>query len=268
MLKTLKKWWKYLGAKLNMSFSENADPKVQLEQAITEAEEQHRRLKEQAANVIANQTTTQMQLDRKTEELAKVNANARQAVLMADEATKSGDTAKAAEYSSAAEAFANKLISLEREVEGLKALVLQAAQATDQAKAAVAQNSAALQRKLAEKQKLLSQLDQAKMQEQLTKTLGSLSETVGQDIPTFDEITRKIESRQAKAMASAELEGSTVEAKMLEVEHASLNVEAQSRLEQIRSEMGIGTAPAAAAAAAPQAAAEPATATEGETPAS
>lgn len=261
MLKTLKKWWKYLGAKLNMSFNEKADPKVQLEQAITEAQEQHRRLKEQAASVIANQKTTEMQLNRKLEELEKVGANARQAVLMVDEATKAGNTAKAAEYTSAAEAFANRLIALEREVEGLKALALQSATASDQAKAAVQQNSAALQKKLAEKQKLLSQLDQAKMQEQLNKALGSLSEVVGQDVPTFDEISRKIEERQAKAMAGAELEGASVEAKMLEVEQASINVEAQARLEEIRSQLGLGTAPATdtATAAAPQ------TATEGGT---
>jgi len=257
MLKTLKKWWKYIGAKLNMSFDEKADPKVQLEQAISEAQEQHRRLKEQAASVIANQKTTEMQLNRKLEELEKVGANARQAVLMVDEATKAGNAAKAAEYTSAAEAFANRLIALEREVEGLKTLALQGAQASDQAKAAVQQNSAALQKKLAEKQKLLSQLDQAKMQEQLNKALGSLSEVVGQDVPTFDEISRKIESRQAKAMAGAELEGSSVEAKMLEVEQASINVEAQARLEEIRSQMGLSTAPADAPEAAP--ATEPAT---------
>lgn len=255
MLKTFKKWWKYIGAKLNMSFDEKADPKVQLEQAITEAQDQHRRLKEQAASVIANQKTTEMQLNRKLEELEKVGANARQAVLMVDEATKAGNAAKAAEYTSAAEAFANRLIALEREVEGLKTLALQGAQASDQAKAAVQQNSAALQKKLAEKQKLLSQLDQAKMQEQLNKALGSLSEVVGQDVPTFDEISRKIESRQAKAMAGAELEGSSVEAKMLEVEQASINVEAQARLEEIRSQMGLSTAPTDA----PQVATEPAT---------
>lgn len=259
MFTTLKKWWKYLGAKLNLSFSEKADPKVQLEQAITEAQEQHRRLKEQAASVIANQKTTEMQLNRKMEELEKVSANARQAVLMVDEANKAGDTAKAAELTSAAEAFANRLIALEREVEGLKTLALQSAQASDQAKAAVQQNSASLQKKLAEKQKLLSQLDQAKMQEQMNRALGSLSETVGQDVPTFDEISRKIEARQAKAMAGAELEGSTVEAKMLEVEQASINVEAQARLEEIRSQLGLSTATAPApdaAAAEAQPAAE------------
>jgi phage shock protein A len=249
MLKTLKKAWKYLGAKLASIFNEKADPKVQLEQAIIEAQEQHRRLKEQAANVIANQKTTEMQLEQRTAELEKVNANARQAVLMADEATKAGDTKKATEYTQAAEAFANRLIALEREVEGLGELALQAAKASDQAKAAVQQNSAALQAKLAEKQKLLSQLDQSKMQEQMNTALGSLSETVGQDVPTLEEVRRKIEQRHAKAMAGAELEGSTVEAKMLEVEQASINVEAQSRLEQIRSQLGLGATPAEAPAA-------------------
>jgi len=257
MWKTVKKWWRYLGAKLGLAFDEAADPKVQLEQAITEAQEQHRRLKEQAANVIANQKTTEMQLNAKLEELGKLNANARQAVVMADDATKAGNAAKATEYTQAAEAFANRLIALEAEVENLKALALQSAQASDQAKAAVAQNSSALQKKLADKQKLLSQLDQAKMQEQLNVTMASLSETVGQDVPTLDEVRKKIEQRYAKASAATELEGNTVEAKMLEVEHASMNLEAQARLEQIRSSLGI-------ASPTPQAAVAGAGATSGE----
>ena len=258
MWKTLKKFWAYLGAKLGMDFEARADPKVQLEQAITEAQEQHRRLKEQAASVIANQKTTEMQLNRKLEELEKVNANARQAVVMADDAAKAGNTAKAEEMTAAASAFANRLIALEADIEGLKRLALQAAQASDQAKAAVQTNSAALQKKLADKQKLLSQLDQAKMQEQLNKALGSLSEVVGQDVPTFDEISRKIEARQAKAMAGAELEGSTVEAKMLEVEQASINTEAQARLSEIRASMGLTTAVDPAAELSSSSSAQPA----------
>ena len=189
----------------NSSFNEKADPKVQLEQAITEAQDQHRRLKEQAANVIANQKQTEMRLNRAMDELEKVTANARQAVLMADEAAKTGDTDKAAEYTSAAEAFANRLIALEGEIEELKTLALQSTQASDQAKAAVQQNSAALQKKLSERQKLLVQLDQAKMQEQMNKAMASLSETVGEDVPTFDEVRDKIEARYAKAKGMSEL---------------------------------------------------------------
>jgi phage shock protein A len=242
MFKSIKRWWKYFTAKLNSSFNEKADPKVQLEQAITEAQEQHRRLKEQAANVIANQKQAEMRLNRSMEEFERLNANARQAVLMADEATRAGDEKKAAEYAQAAEAFANRLIAVEREVEGTKTLVLQATQASEQSKAAVSQNAAALQSKLAERQKLLSQLDQAKMQEEMNKAMATLSEAVGQDVPTFAEVQEKIEARYAKAKGMAELTGESVESRMLEVEQASMNTEAQARLAQIRSELGLAPA--------------------------
>ncbi|WP_334144569.1 PspA/IM30 family protein [Rhabdothermincola sp.] len=242
MFKSLKRWWKYLTAKLNLAFNEKADPKVQLEQAITEAQEQHRRLKEQAANVIANQKQAEMRLNRSMEEFERLNANARQAVLMAEEARRAGDEKKAAEYTQAAESFANRLIAVEREVEDTKTLVLGATQASEQAKAAVQQNAAALQKKLAERQKLLSQLDQAKMQEEMNKAMATLSETVGQDVPTFAEVQQKIEARYAKAKGMAELTGESVEARMLEVEQASLNTEAQARLAQIRAELGLAPA--------------------------
>src|SRR6266545_6898001 len=248
MIKLFRRWWKYLTAKMGSSFDESADPKVQLEQAIMEAQEQHRRLVEQAANVIANQKQTEMRLNRALEELEKVNGNARQAVLMADEATKKGDAAKATEYASAAEAFANRLMALEPEIESLKSLSLQSTQAADQAKAAVQQNSAALQKRLSERQKLLGQLDQAKMQEQMNKAMASLSETVGQDVPTLEEVRDKIEARYAKARGMSELTGSTVEARMLEVEQASMNSEAQTRLAEIRSQLGLAPADQPAAA--------------------
>jgi phage shock protein A len=249
MLKLLRRWWAYLTAKGTASFNERADPKIQLEQAIAEAQDQQRRLKEQAANVIAHQKQTEIRLNRTMGELEKVSGNARQAVLMADEAAKGGDTAKSNQYVATAESFANRLIGLEREVEDLKALHLQSTEAANQAKSAVQQNSSALQQKLAERQKLLSQLDQAKMQEQMNSAMASLSEAVGQDVPTLNEVRDKIEARYAKAKGMAELTGESVESRMLEVEQASMNVEAQARLAQIRSQLGLG---AGAADAVPQ----------------
>jgi phage shock protein A len=241
MFKVLRRWWAYITAKLGMSLEERADPKVQLEQAIAEAQDQQRRLKEQAANVIAHQKQTELRLNRAMADLGKVNGNARQAVLMADDAAKSGDATKASQYTASAESFANRLIALEREVEDLKALHLQSTEAANQAKSAVQQNSSALQQKLGERQKLLSQLDQAKMQEQMNAAMSSLSETVGQDVPTLNEVRDKIEARYAKAKGMSELTESSVESRMLEVEQASMNSEAQARLAQIRSQLGIGT---------------------------
>lgn len=239
MIKLIRRSWKYLIAKLTGEFNAHADPKVQLEQAIQEAQEQHRQLKEQAANVIANQKQTEIRLNRAMEEYEKLSANARQAVMMADEAQKSGNEAKLTQYTTAAEAFANRMIGVEHEVEELKGLHLQAAQAVQQAKTAVSQNSSRLQQKLTERQKLMSQLDQAKMQEKLNDAMSSLSETVGEDVPSFEEIREKIEGRYAKAQGAAELAESSVESRMMEIEEASRNVEAQARLSKIREQIGL-----------------------------
>lgn len=244
MLKLARRFWKYMTAKLTGSFNERADPKVQLEQALMEAQDQHRKLREQAANVIANQKSTEMRLNRALEELERVNGNARQAIRMADDATKAGDTAKAAQYTSAAEAFANKMIALESEVDGLKTLHLQATEAADQAKSAVEQNSAVLQKKLSERHKLLGQLEQAKMQEQMNTAMSSLSEMVGQDVPSLDEVRDKIEQRYAKAKGMSELQETSVDNRMAEIEAAARNTEARARLDQIRAELGLSGAEA------------------------
>ena len=112
------------------------------------------------------------------------------------------------------------------------------------------QNSTMLQQKLAEKQKLMGQLDQAKMQEQLNAAMSSLSETVGQDVPTFNEVRDKIEARYAKAKGMTELNETSVESRMLEIQQATENAQATARLDQIRAQLGIAPAPESPAAGA------------------
>ena len=245
MWKLLKRRWKYLTARLAGRMEASADPKIQLEQAIGEAREQHRRLKDQAANVIANQKQTEIRLNRSLSELERVNRNARQALMMAEEATQSGDDDKASSYMTAAEQLAGRLITLEQEIESLKSLLFQTSEAADQAKAAVSQNALSLQEKLSERQKLLGQLDQARMQEQMNEAMSTLSEAVGEDVPTLSEVRDKIEARYAKAKGAAELvEETSTEGRMLEIEAAARNQEAKARLTQIREHLGMSPAQA------------------------
>ena len=131
-------------------------------------------------------------------------------------------------------------------IESLKEMVLESTQAADQAKAAVSQNSRLLQQKIAEKSKLLSQLEQAKMQEEMNSAMKQLNETVGDDVPTLKEVEDKIQARYAKAKAANELTETSVESRVLEIEQATANVEAQGRLSQLRAELGLDSAPAAA----------------------
>ena len=169
------KAWKYFMALFDSKIDEHADPKVQIQQAIEEAQRQHQELSQQAAAVIGNQRQLEMQLNRRLADIEKLQANTRQAIQLADKARASGDIQKATEYENAAEAFAAQLVTAEQSVEDTKKLHDQALQQASAAKKAVERNSMALQQKVAERTKLLSQLEQAKMQEKVAESIQSMN---------------------------------------------------------------------------------------------
>jgi phage shock protein A len=240
MGKLLRRAWRYLVAALSGKLDEVSDPRIQIEQAIEEAKTQHQLLTQQAAAVIGNERELELKLTRSIEDTEKLQANARQALLLAEQARKEGDERKAATYEDSARAFATKLVSAEATMRDLHAMHERASQASAQARSAVETNALALQRKLAERTKLLSQLDQAKMQERLNAAMAGMTELApAGDTPTLDEVRDKIESRYARALGEAELTSNSVEARMIEVERAALDVEGAARLESIRESLGL-----------------------------
>ena len=234
------KAWKYLMALFDSKIEENADPKIQIEQAIAEAQKQHQALSQQAAAVIGNQRQLEMKLNRQLEEVEKLQANTKQALNLADKARAQGDQQKAMEYENAAEAFAAQLVTAEQSVEDMKSLHDQALQQAAQAKQAVERNSMQLQQKAAERTKLLSQLEQAKMQEKVADSLQSMNAVTSNGSPNLDQVREKIERRYANALGQAELAQNSVQGRMAEVEQAGVQMAGHSRLEQIRAEMNGG----------------------------
>ncbi|SBT53430.1 PspA/IM30 family protein [Micromonospora auratinigra] len=232
------KGWKYLMAAFGAKIDEHADPKVQIQQAIEEAQRQHQALVQQAAAVIGNQRQLEMKLSRQMTEVEQLQANARQALVLADQARARGDETEAGRYEQSAQLLATQLVSGEQAMEDLKTLHDQALGAAAQARKAVENNSMILQQKLAERSKLLSQLEQAKMQETVARSLESMSAlTAPGTTPSLNEVRDRIERRYADAMGRAELAGNSVEGRMLEIQKATLDSAGSSRLEQIRSSM-------------------------------
>lgn len=232
------KGWRYLMALFGAKIDEHADPKVQIQQAIEEAQRQHQALVQQAAAVIGNQHQLEMRLSRQMSEVERLQAMTRQALVLADRARTGGDEAEAQKYEQTAQTLAAQLVSAEQSTEDMKALHDQALGAAAQARRAVENNSMILQQKLAERTKLLSQLEQAKMQEKVANSLEVLSNrAVPTATPSLDEVREKIERRYATAMGRAELAGNSVEGRMLEVEKSSLDLAGSARLEQIRASM-------------------------------
>ncbi|HEX8864675.1 MAG TPA: PspA/IM30 family protein, partial [Lentzea sp.] len=237
------KFWKYLMASFSSKIDEHADPKVQIQQAIEEAQRQHQALSQQAAAVIGNQRQLEMKLNRQLGDVEKLQASARQALVLADEARSKGDEQKAQQFENAAQGFATQLVTAEQGIEDLKTLHDQSLQAAAQAKQAVERNSMMLQQKLAERTKLLSQLEQAKMQEQVSASLTQMSELAAPgNVPSLEEVRDKIEKRYATAIGSAELAQNSVQGRMLEVQASTTQLAGSSRLEQIRASMHGGQA--------------------------
>ncbi|WP_026212731.1 PspA/IM30 family protein [Longispora albida] len=232
------KGWRYLMALFGAKIDEYADPKVQIQQAIEEAQRQHQALVQQAAAVIGNQRQLEMKLNRTMSEVEKLQASARQAIVLADKSRAAGDEAKATEYENAAQAFATQLVAQEQSMEDLKGMHDAAISAAAQARKAVENNAMILQQKLAERTKLLSQLEQAKMQETIAASLESMSSLAAPgNTPSLDEVREKIERRYANAHGRAELATNSVEGRMLEVQKSTLDMAGQSRLDQIRASM-------------------------------
>ncbi|TCB96239.1 PspA/IM30 family protein [Micromonospora zingiberis] len=232
------KGWKYLMALFGARIDEHADPKVQLQQAIDEAHRQHQALVQQAAAVIGNQRQLEMKLSRQMSDVERLQSNARQALVLADQARAKGDEAEATRYEQSAQTLATQLVSAEQAAEDLKTLHDQALAAAGQARRAVENNSMILQQKLAERAKLLSQLEQAKMQESVAASLESMSAlTAPGTTPSLDEVRDRIERRYANAMGRAELASNSAEGRMLEIQKATLDTAGSARLDQIRASM-------------------------------
>jgi phage shock protein A len=241
------KGWRYMMALFGAKIDEYADPKVQIQQAIEDAQRQHQALVQQAAAVIGNQRQLEMKLSRQMSEVEKLQGMARQALVLADKSRGDGNEAEAQKYESTATTLATQLVSGEQSMEDLKTLHDQALAAAGQARKAVENNAMVLQQRIAERSRLLSQLEQAKMQETVAKSLESMSSMAAPgNTPSLDEVRDKIEQRYANAMGRAELASNSIEGRMLEVQKSSLDLAGASRLEQIRASMAgdkLGAAP-------------------------
>jgi phage shock protein A len=232
------KAWKYFLAAFSAKVDEKADPRIQIQQAVEDAQRQHQALCQQAAQVIGTQRQLEMKLNRQMSEVENLQSSARQALVLADQARAAGDVTKAGEYEQTAQTFATQLVAAEQGMEDLKNLHDQSLQAAMQAKKAVETNSQLLQKKLAERTQLLTQLEQAKMQEQVSASLNQMSQLAApRDVPSLGEVREKIERRYATALGQAELAQNSVEGRMLEVQKSTLDMAGSTRLDQIRASL-------------------------------
>ena len=238
MANPFSKGWKYLMQSFDSKIDENADPKVQIEQAAAAAKDQHNAITRQAAEIIGSKKQLEMAISRKHEKQDELQDKTRTALKMADQATAEGDTTKASQFNTTAETLAAQLVTVEQELQDLSTQYSAAEQAAAQAEQQQKQSEARLQEQMNEVNRLRSQVDQAKMQEHTAQTMDTIGQFREDDsVPTLDGVRDKIERRYATALGQQELAESGVDGVMAEIESGQTDVAASSKLAEIRASM-------------------------------
>ena len=237
MANPFSKGWKYLMQSFDTKIDQNADPKVQIQQAVAAAKEQHKAISEHAANIIGNRNQLQMKMERLIKSQEDLQNKARTALQAAQKAEAAGDAEKSQQFNNAAEVIATQLVSVEQELEQIKQAYASADHAAKEAQAKQQQSEANLKEQLSQVGQLESQLNQARMQEQTAKTMDSMNQFNDDNVPTLDGVRDKIERRYANALGQQELMKDSMTDRMVEIESGSTDAAAASRLDQIRASL-------------------------------
>lgn len=235
----LSRIWGYI-KQLFRGFAESAmDPEVEIEQAITEARAADQRLRNQAAKVIAHRTQLESRIEQSATDLGEAREMAKQALLRAEEAKNSGETAGLDKWTRAAQSLAMKIQAAESNVNGLKEQYEVALQQSEDAKTAVQQNAMRVQELAAKRMQLLGKLEQAKMQEAVNSAMETMTASLEREAPSLSQVEQKIEGRLSTAKAHTELREVTPEGAEQELKEAVSLSQADAKLEELRQELGL-----------------------------
>jgi phage shock protein A len=235
----------YAQAKAQSELDSHADPKVQLEQAISELQAHHRDLEAAASHVIAQDKLAKMRLSELSTQEARY--------------TKSALAAQQQGNIDAARSFATRIASLREQIQGLTTQIPQLEAAANDAREAVQESADQLQQKVNERSTITAQIDQTRMQQELASSMKAVTDLTGSgSAPSFDEIRQKVAGQFAQAQAQTELTSASPEVQEMHVHHAELTSEADA----ILAELNAGTAQPAALAGSPA----PAALTESASP--
>lgn len=234
-----KRLWAYIRSWFRLTAESAMDPEIEIQSAIDEARRRDQDLRNQAAKVIAHKTQLQSQIEGAADDVGEAREMAKQALLKADEAQKAGDEAAATKWNQAAQSLAMKLQASENSLASLKEQYETALGQAETAKEAVQTNAMSLQELSAKRMEMLGSLQQAKMQESVNAAVEAMSSGVTDEMPSLDQVERKIEQRKAEAMAKAELREATPEGAEAELRKAINTTEADAKLDELRAELGL-----------------------------
>lgn len=199
--------------------------------------EQVAALRESATNIIAYEKSLETERSKLYGDLERMNSNARQAVLMANEASQSGDTEGAARFNESAEVIAAEIVSIDTRIAAIDVELIEAKQAADEARSIASDSALKATQMKSKGAQLRAEFEAAK-----AATIEASTDAAS-GVPSFDAVKAKIGERSAQAEAMAELSeadsGESLASATQVVEQAATESKAAAKLAELRSQLGI-----------------------------
>lgn len=241
MANPFSKLWRYFMAKSNDVIDTHANPKIQIEQALTADINNHEALVKQASTIVGQARQNEMKTKRMATDAEQLETQVRQAVHLAEQAKQGGDAEKCAHYNEIAESLAAKLDAANAQLAEAMAMQPELDARAAEAKQLVKDSEKRVKSNKVEKDQILLQLanaQTAESQQASQRAIGQVGAPAPSgNTPTFDQVREKIERRHAAAVGAAELYGESAQEAALELEQASTQAASSAKLEEIRREM-------------------------------
>ncbi|MCL2548023.1 MAG: PspA/IM30 family protein [Symbiobacteriaceae bacterium] len=213
--------WMTIKGWFGMGISAIEDPNALLEAAQNELREKLKQVRQQAISVVQQKNQIEMMLQNETNKQNDLNAQIRQALRIGRD--------------DLAEQLMKQLINVEATVSSLQAQYEQALQASETVKQQVKLFEEQVQAKYREKLQLQTQWKQAQITEKLNSALAGISIETSDE--AWDRAREKIQERQARAGAIAEMGGVSANLEMQKLNSEMANAQAHDRLMALKREM-------------------------------
>lgn len=222
----MKRFFRWLKALFNRGMDKLEDPEIMLDQAKRDMQETLIQNREKAVQAIAQRNRLQSMYDEQVRKSAQMENQAAGAL-------KQGNR-------DLARNFIREKASVDASIESLKPTLAAATETVDQVKIAIKRQEEEIRKKVAETLALKAQWKTAQIQSSITKALDGLTfenEYEG----SFAAARDRIKDKQAEASARQEMFGQSVQGKIMAMEDAAMDVQADAELAKLEERLGLAT---------------------------
>lgn len=224
-LDLLKKQNAYAKTATDQALQKHQDPKVLVAQQLQDASERHKALEASCAQVIANNKLTEMRLNK----ALRTQTDLERSINTALEHGHEGD----------AKIFVVQLAQVRDEVESLKLTHEATVANATKAQSALKDNAEMVRAKMAEARDLKMKIDQTAMAKQMTENMAAVNDITGTEIPTFEQISERIDEEYALASAQADSQQDNPQVAIMHAHRTAISDRADSLLEEFKAKRAL-----------------------------